>query len=461
VQQYLTIWDLVLTPVYLAFIVLFATRHRDKRYPVGHPLRAYYLPGLYAKLGGAIFIGLIYQYYYGGGGDTFNYFVHAKIINSSLNDSVGTWFELMRQVSPDRNPRLFQYSSQMEWYGSAATYTVAAITAFLGLLNGTSYIPIALLFAWISFSGIWAMYRTFTRIYPGLEKQLAIAFLFIPSVVVWGSSIFKDTVCMFGLGWMVYCTFRLFVNRDLSFKNIVLLSAGFYLVAVIKVYILLAFLPALSLWLLMTYSHRLRSAGMRWIVNILFLGIVAAGFIYFADQFAKELNKYSLEKIAQTAQTTRGWISYSSGDEGSAYSLGDFSPTIGGMLSKFPAAVVVTLYRPFIWEAKKPIILLSALEALVFLIFTLRVIATHKFKTLSIIGKDPTLTFCLVFSIIFAFAVGISSYNFGALSRYKIPCLPFYSALLVILYYYPLTSSKKTTVTARKKSFRNKIFQYS
>jgi hypothetical protein len=37
--------------------------------------------------------------------------------------------------------------------------------------------------------------------------------------------------------------------------------------------------------------------------------------------------------------------------------------------------------------------------------------------------------------LIFAFAVGISSYNFGALSRYKIPCLPFYALGLVLVYY--------------------------
>ena len=451
-QQYLTIWDLVLAPIYLALIIFFAKRHRDRRYPIGHPLRPYYLPGLYAKLGGAIFIGLIYQYYYGGG-DTFNYFGHAKVINSSLNDSFSTWFDLIRQVSPDRNPHIYQYSSQMEWYGSNATYTVAVITALLGLFNGTSYMPIALLFAWISFSGIWAMYRTFTRIYPGLEKQLAIAFLFIPSVVVWGSSIFKDTVCMFGLGWMVYCTFRVFVNRDFSLKNIFLLVLGFYLVAVIKIYILLAFLPALSLWLLMTYSHRISSAGLRWMMNILFVGVVVAGFMYFADEFAKELNRYSLEKIAQTAQSTRGWIYNSSGDEGSAYSLGEFSPTIGGMLSKFPAAVVVTLYRPFIWEAKKLIIFFSALEALIFLYFTLKLIAVQKTRLISIVSKDPTLMFCLVFSIIFAFAVGISSYNFGALSRYKIPCLPFYAAFLVVCLNYSKLklANRKPTVTSTVK----------
>src|SRR3954463_15264861 len=93
-QQYLTIWDLVLTPIYLLVLILIARRQRDKKYKPGNPLRKYYLPGLYVKLGGAIFIALIYQYYYGGG-DTYNFFMHSRIINSSLNDSIGTWFDLI------------------------------------------------------------------------------------------------------------------------------------------------------------------------------------------------------------------------------------------------------------------------------------------------------------------------------------------------------------------------------
>ena len=158
--------------------------------------------------------------------------------------------------------------------------------------------------------------------------------------------------------------------------------------------------------------------------------------MFFTGEFAKELNRYSLEKIAQTAASTRGWITYASGDEGSAYSLGEFSPTIGGMLSKFPAAVVVTLFRPFIWEAKNVMALLSALEALVFLYFTVKLLINSRTKLFSLLGRDPNLVFCLVFALIFAFAVGISSYNFGALSRYKIPCLPFYGAFLMICLNY-------------------------
>jgi hypothetical protein len=40
---------------------------------------------------------------------------------------------------------------------------------------------------------------------------------------------------------------------------------------------------------------------------------------------------------------------------------------------------------------------------------------------------------CVVFALFFGFAVGFSSYNFGALSRYKIPAVPFFIAALFII----------------------------
>jgi hypothetical protein len=453
--QYLTLWDLILTPIYLFVLSYLAKAQRDQRYPVGHPYRKYYLPGLYIKFGGAIFIALVYQYYYGGG-DTYNFFRHSQIINSALADSVSNWLDLLFRKSPDLNPQLYKYTSQLEWYNDRSSYMIAVIGSIFGLFNGTSYIPIALLFAYCSFTGIWAMYRTFVNLYPKLHKELAIAFLFIPSTFVWGSAMFKDTVCMFGLGWLTYTTFRIFVNKDFTLKNLLMLGVSFYLIAVIKLYILLAFLPALALWLLLTYSHRIQTIGLRWMVNLLFVAITVGGFFFLSRRFASEMNKYSLDKVAKTAAETRGWISYASGDEGSAYDLGEFSPSLLGMLKKFPQAVVVTLFRPFIWESRKIIVLLSSLEALLFLIFTLKVFTAKRGRAFGLVTKDPNLLFCLVFSLIFAFAVGITSYNFGALSRYKIPCLPFYAAFLVILFNYtkmqPGTSTKRYLNKSRNKA---------
>lgn len=443
-QEYLSIWDLVLTPIYLGILIFIAKRYRDKNYPVGHPLRPYYLAGLYVKFGGAILIGLIYQYYYGGG-DTFNYFHYGQVINSSLHDSFDTWVKLLLRVSPDQDPKLFQYSSQIGFYNDTASYTVCVISALFGLLNFTTYVPTALCFAFFSYTGIWAMYRTFTNVYPNLVRPLAFAFLFIPSTFVWGSAIFKDTICMFGLGWMTYTTFRIFVNRDFSLKNFSLLLFSFYLIALVKLYILLAFLPAVSLWILQTYSHKIGNLALRILTWSFFVAITIIAFFYFANEFSKELNRYSLEKVAQTSSATRGWIAYASGDEGSSYDLGEFEPTVQGMLTKFPAGVVVTLFRPFPWEAKKLIMGVSALEAVVFLLGTLLVFIRNGLGVFKRVLSDPNLTFFLFFSVIFAFAVGVSSYNFGALSRYKIPCLPFYAALLVVLYYVPQKKLKNVS----------------
>jgi hypothetical protein len=63
--------DLLLTPLYLPFILLLAVWLRTKM--TDSVTRRYFLPGLFVKITGAVALGLIYQFYYGGG-DTFNFF---------------------------------------------------------------------------------------------------------------------------------------------------------------------------------------------------------------------------------------------------------------------------------------------------------------------------------------------------------------------------------------------------
>jgi hypothetical protein len=226
------------------------------------------------------------------------------------------------------------------------------------------------------------------------------------------------------------------VQKDFSIRNLLVAVLSFTLIAKVKLYILLAFTPALLMWILFTYSQQIRNKSAKLLVKFVFVAAVVVGFLFFMQRFAKELGKFSLEKVVQTSEATRGYIYYVSGDEGSAYSLGNFDPSIGNMLSKFPLAVNVTLFRPYPWEAKKIIVLLSALEALLFLFLTLKILFQLGIVRIwQTIGRDPTIQFCLIFSIIFAFAVGISTYNFGALSRYKIPCLPFYALSLLLIYY--------------------------
>ena len=436
----LSILDFVLLPFYLAIIYAIAYNIRKKYYPPGHPWRKYFLPALTIKVIGAILIGLIYAFYYKGG-DTFNYFNFGQVINSALDDSIGKWLNLLFHIPSESNGIYYEYINKIDYYPDPATYSVVSITAFISLFTFNTYLPTAVLFAFISFSGIWALFRTFARLYPHLLKPIAVAALFIPSVFIWGSGIFKDTVCMLALGWLTYSTFRFLVLRDSGVRNIFIGILSFALISVVKLYILLGFIPALGMWVLFNYSQKIRSYGARILVKIFFTALTIVGFLFFMQRFGETLGKYSLEKIAETSQTTGRYLYNISGDEGSSYSLGNFSPTIGGMITLFPAAVNATFFRPYFWESKKIFVLFSAFEAFLFLFLTIKILLkVGPVRVWKTIGQDPTIQFCLIFSIIFAFAVGISSYNFGTLSRYKIPCMPFYAFAMILIYYknFPL-----------------------
>lgn len=441
--SYITILDFALLPFIIVFVYAIARFNRNRRYRPGHPWRRYYLPALWVKIFGAVFIGIVYQYYYGNG-DTFNYFYHAKIINSAMNESIGKWFSLMFHIPGKFDPAYYNnYTSQMFWYNDPSSYTVCSIAAFFSLFTYNTFLPTSVLFAYFSFTGIWALFRTFAAIYPKFTRPIAFAILFIPSTFVWGSGIFKDTLSLAGLGWLTYAVFRMLIQRDLSIKNWSLTIISFLLVFSTKLYILLAFLPALGIWILFWYTQRIYNKSARVLVKFIFFIIVATAAYFIMDAYSSSLGKYSIENIQQTAEATRGWISYASGDQGSAYSLGNYGSSVGSLIAQFPAAVVTTFFRPFPWEAGKIIVFLSALEALLFGWITLRLFFMVSIRKIwTTINSDPTIQFCFMFALIFGFAVGLTSANFGALSRYKIPCLPFF-ALGILLTWYKNQPRKK------------------
>ena len=76
--------------------------------------------------------------------------------------------------------------------------------------------------------------------------------------------------------------------------------------------------------------------------------------------------------------------------------------------------------------------LLSALEALLFLILTIRLVWMARWRTFAY-SQSPDVLFCMVFALVFAFAVGVSTFNFGTLSRYKIPMMPYFLLAVALI----------------------------
>jgi hypothetical protein len=434
-MQFITLLDYLLLPFYLIIIYVIANNFKNKYYSPGHPWRKYFIPALSVKIIGAIFIGLIYQYYYGGG-DTAYYFYQSKIVNEAIFDNPGKGMALLFHIPKVYDGDYQFYVSRMEWYFGLNMYIVIALSAVINLFTFSTFLPTSIVFACISFSGIWALFRTFASQYPQYLRQVAVGVLFIPSCFIWGSGIFKDTLCIFALGWFTYCIFQILLQKNFTFSNILMLCLSFVIIYIVKVYILLAFVPALALWVVFTYSDKIKSSALKLLIKVALGGLVLLGFFILSNAFSAELGGYSLDNIAKTAETTRSYVYGESGNDGSGYDLGEIDPTISGLLNVFPKALVAALYRPFLWEARKLIVLFNAIEASLFLLISIRILLRVGPKSIwGVINSDANIQFFIVFTIIFGFAVGLTSGNYGSLSRYRIPCLPMFALSLMLIYY--------------------------
>lgn len=425
--------DLFLTPLYLA--VFYALAYWIRPAVTNQFTRPFFIPALTLKFVGAIGLGLIYKFYYGGG-DTFNYFYHATIIHSAFDHSFATGWKLLLDNGGDNIPETAPYVGRMFWHQAGSTeYLVARIAAFIGLFCFNNYTVISLFFASISFSGIWAMYLTFAKIRPHVYKELAWTVFYVPSMFFWGSGVLKDSLCLGALGWLFYALYRGAIQRQKVLKCAMIGFAAAYSLSAIKVYILLCFLPAALLWVFNETNARIKNSGLRLVARPLFLGLGGLLAFYAATNITKGDDKYDVDKIGERSKITADYLyEQSVKQEGSGYYLGELDGSLGSMAKLAPQAIGTALFRPFVWEAHNPVMLLSALEAGFILIFTLRIFwRTGVLRTFSIISENPILILCFVFALVFAASVGITSSNFGTLVRYKIPMIPFYLGGLYIL----------------------------
>ncbi|GEO03206.1 hypothetical protein AAE02nite_08700 [Adhaeribacter aerolatus] len=421
--------DLLLTPVYLIIIYGLAYWLRPKL--TNKFTRKYFIPALTVKLIGAIGLGLIYQFYYGGG-DTFNYFHHIKIMFAAFQESPYLWLKLMLSSGQFDN-EIYKYSVRMEWYRSPTEFIVIKFGSFFSLLCFNTYTVIGLFFAFLSFTGMWQMYRTFLKLYPTLYKEFAIAVFFLPSVFFWGSGLMKDSLTIGFLGWLFYGFYQGLIEKRNIFKSAVIILVAAYLIYSIKVYILLSFLPPALFWIFLENQRKIKNPGIRMLAKPFFI-IAGLAMAYLgATRLTEGDARYDIDKIGERSKINAIYLTKQVAT-GSAYDIGIFDGSLSSMLTVGPQAIVVSLYRPFIWEVRNPVMLLSAIEASIFIFLTLRFFYRTGFiKTLKFIGSKPILIFCFVFSLVLAFGVGTNSGNFGTLVRYKIPLMPFYMAGLYIM----------------------------
>ncbi len=396
--------------------------------------RKYFFPALTVKIIGAIALGVIYQFYYNGG-DTYNYHTHgSRHIWEAFVDSPGKGLDIMFSGGK-HNESFYTYSSQIEFFTDPSAFFIIRLAAFFDLFTFSTYSSTAICFALLSFIGMWMFFLTFYRRYPHLHRQLAIASFFIPSVFFWGSGLLKDTLMMACLGVITYGIDQLFFRKKISIIHFIIFVVSLWCIFSVKKFILQAFLPAALIWIYLGNLKMIRTIVVRILIFPILVALSFFSIYYAVVKVGEGDRRYAVENIAQTAKITAYDIRFQTGrDAGSGYTLGELDGSFGSMLRLAPQAINVSLFRPYLWEVNNPLMLLSALESMIFLTLSLFIIFKYRFGVIRALS-NPDISFSLAFSIILAFAVGVSSFNFGTLVRYKIPLLPFFALALILLFY--------------------------
>lgn len=431
--------DLIITPFII--LLVYAGAYFVRPYVTDTVNRRYFIPALSVRILGALAMGFIYQYYYHGG-DTFNYHtLGSRIVWESFIESPVDGLRLIFGSTADELG-IYKYSSRILFFHDANSYFVIRIAAFFDLLTFSAYSATAVLFSVISFMGMWMLFLTFYKKYPHLHLGIAMATFFIPSVFFWGSGLLKDTIIIGCLGIATYHFSVLFLDRRIALRSIFILAGVLYIIFKVRVFVLQAYLPAVILWILAFNFRSIRSVLVKFMAVPFAAAVLVFSVYYAVVKIGENDAKYSVANLTKTSKITAYDIGFFTGrDAGSRYSLDISEWTPVGMLQASPAAINVSLFRPYLWEARNPLMFVSSLESTFLLLFSLYVLIRNFRHLFSAVGNYNVL-FCLVFSITFAFAVGISTFNFGTLTRYRIPLLPFYLLALLILNDYSNSDKK-------------------
>ena len=428
-KDILNISDLFLASLYLILIyiiVLFIKGYNIKQ----HPEYRFLLTGLSIKLVGSILFSLVYILYYKGG-DTIYYFKGGAKLLQHLFDNPSEYFKLLLSSSSNFSSDLAYIKGEITYSKAPEEWFMVKIMSFINLFSFNRYIISSILISLVSFFGSWRLFQSFLLLAPKYEKTAFFAVFAIPSVVFWGSGILKDTISFAFISLFFYQSIKLFFFYKIRIISIIILIVSFSIVFNMKAYIILSFLPVVLLGWVAYNRSQISNTLVKNLITPFILIITIYVVSVLIPTMAEKSNKYKLENLESRMEGFHTWHTVVGG---SSYDLHVTDYSIPSIIGKVPASLNVTFYRPYITEIRNVTMAIGGIESLFFLLLSLFLLFKFRFRIFSEIFKNPLLLMAFIYSILLGFAVGFTSYNFGALARYKIPVMPFFTYILFYFY---------------------------
>ncbi len=363
-----------------------------------------------------LFSAWLYQSYYGFG-DTFGYFHCARDLNQLLWSDIATWWDIV-VVDPAAFELQERFLTSHPYYRSDSTKWVLKFCSILLVPGRASYLWLSYLMVFLS---LWGLYQISSwtakfEVLPPLVNRMV--FFLVPSVLFWSTGVLKEPIIFFALGLM----FHFLIDRRLSIYKAIGAVIGIFLIWHIKPYILTSLIAAYLLSQLYALSR-----STVWKLGIVFVLILSFSVFRSSSIFDQQISGWSLNLIEeQLMRIQESQIESTDLDSGSGYVIEGFqSESIIDVIAASWSAFVTSMFRPYIWESRKPINLLSALENFVLLCLSFGALyfVLVKQRARQLWTQIPS--FIGIWVVLLLIIVGLTSFNFGTLSRYRCIVAPF------------------------------------
>lgn len=434
-DQLITIKDALIVPLILLVAWMIGNRI-TKRHIIEEPYYKYFKWGLFAKMFAGLAFSAVYLFYYDGG-DTTTYFFGTESIVRMAGKDFPTFIKLLIGYNTDEVFSMFDYTTKYpEYWSDVNSFAVCRFNVPFYLLGFGSFLGNTLAMNLILYAGVWRFYKLMVLLFENKAKSLAIVLLFIPSVLFWGSGILKDGWCLTATFFIFISTYHIFIAKKKIFLNIIALVFWGYISISIRPYSFYTTLGSGLIWIGFYYIFVFKNKFLRTVVfPVVIVGLWLVGTSMFTKLSVFAGNRYSsMEAMLETA-----WIIQDDLKKeyygGNSFDIGAFEPTFAGILGKAPEAIMAGIFRPYLWESKTLFMAISGLETLFLLVFFIYMFL--KFRVILFFSKvfsHPFLIASFVFSITYSFFVGLTTANFGALVRYRMPVFVFLLLILVVIY---------------------------
>ena len=442
-MNFISFIDFLILPVYISLLYLLIKTRAIKYRESG--LDKYYITAFFLHMFGAVLYAMVIQFYYGYG-DSFGFFTGSNFITNICKEDFTLKYLF---YGGDQLSSLYlSTQTENEVVGNVminnANLLVMKFSAALSFICFNRYLIITLFFGLFSYAGLWRLFVTFNEILLDKAKRLlAITVLYTPSIWFWGSGLIKDSICIGCVGFIVNVLYKIFIKRKYSLVDVLVLSVCSYGLFVIKSYIAVALVLAIVVFSVHYIIVTRKTAIEKWLFTIVIAIVSVTVFSLVLQSYISSLIEDSKGAVDSLKNAYESFDA--NGDAGSGFAGKSMDFTPGGILLSSPITIFTTLYRPFIWETKNIMMLFSSLESLLALFAFLFLVVKTRTKFFVYLFSNHFILFAFVFVMILSMVIGLTTFNFGTMVRYRIPLLPFYSFMLIAIY-VKYVEKKKTDV---------------